>query len=229
VAFEGSPLPRAELTGAPVRQVILDVDRVAGRSSARRALGVPEDRFLIAVMGGSLGSGVLNAAIADYLAAHRDDGALAVRQVTGERFASDVAVVGGGDDGGGEGGVLHQVIAYEADMPTVYAACDLLIGRGGASTVHEVAVTGTPSILVPWAASADDHQTDNVRWLSEVGGAALLAEADLGRLGDEIDALRSDPERRSALSVAAADRGRISRSGALARLIERVAVTSPSS
>jgi UDP-N-acetylglucosamine--N-acetylmuramyl-(pentapeptide) pyrophosphoryl-undecaprenol N-acetylglucosamine transferase len=229
VAFEGSPLPRAELTGAPVRQVILDVDRVAGRSSARRALGVPEDRFLIAVMGGSLGSGVLNAAIADYLAAHRDDGALAVRQVTGERFASDVAVVGGGDDGGGEGGVLHQVIAYEADMPTVYAACDLLIGRGGASTVHEVAVTGTPSILVPWAASADDHQTDNVRWLSEVGGAALLAEADLGRLGDEIDALRRDPARRTALSVAAADRGRISRSGALARLIERVAVTSPSS
>ncbi len=94
VAFEESPLPRAELTGAPVRQVILDVDRVAGRSSARRALGVPEDRFLIAVMGGSLGSGVLNGAIADYLAAHRDDGALAVRQVAGERFASDVDVVG---------------------------------------------------------------------------------------------------------------------------------------
>ena len=228
VAFEESPLPRAELTGAPVRQVILDVDRVAGRSSARRALGVPEDRFLIAVMGGSLGSGVLNGAIADYLAAHRDDGALAVRQVAGERFASDVAVVGSGSDGG-VGGVLHQVIAYEPDMPSVYAACDLLIGRGGASTVHEVAVTGTPSILVPWAASADDHQTDNVRWLSEVGGAVLLAEADLGRLGDEIDALRRDPERRAALSVAAADRGRISRSGALARLIERVAVTSPSS
>ncbi len=114
-------------------------------------------------------------------------------------------------------------------MPSVYAACDLLIGRGGASTVHEVAVTGTPSILVPWAASADDHQTDNVRWLSEVGGAVLLAEADLGRLGDEIDVLRRDPERCAALSVAAADRGRISRSGALARLIERVAVTSPSS
>ncbi len=125
--------------------------------------------------------------------------------------------------------MLHQVIAYEPDMSAVYAACDLLIGRGGASTVHEVAVTGTPAILVPWAASADDHQTDNVRWLSEVGGAVLLAEADLGRLGDEIDALRGDPGRCAALSAAAADRGRISRSGALARLIERVAVTSPSS
>ena len=38
--------------------------------------------------------------------------------------------------------VLHQVVAYESDMAAVYAGCDLLIGRGGASTVHEVAVTG---------------------------------------------------------------------------------------
>ena len=237
VAFEESPLPRAEVTGAPIRQVILDVDRVENRSSARRVLGVPEDRFLIAVMGGSLGSGVLNNAVADYLTAHRDDGALAVRQVAGERFAPDVVVVGDGPDGGPDGGtgggsgvgVLHQVIAYEHDMPSVYEACDLLIGRGGASTVHEVAVTGTPAILVPWAASADDHQTDNVKWLSEVGGAVLLAEADVGRIGDEIDALRADPDRCAELSAAATDRGRISRSGALARLIERVAVTSPSS
>jgi len=152
--------------------------------------------------------------------------------VAGERFAADIEVVGGPDAGAGAGaggGVLHQVVAYESDMASVYAACDLLIGRGGASTVHEVAVTGTPAILVPWAASADDHQTDNVTWLREVGGAVLLTEADLGRLGQEIDALRANPERGEALSAAATVRGRISRSGALARLIERVAVTSPSS
>ena len=60
----------------------------------------------------------------------------------------------------------------------MYAACDLLIGRGGASTVHEVAVTGAPAILVPWAGAADDHQTDNVEWLSEVGAAVLMPEGD---------------------------------------------------
>jgi UDP-N-acetylglucosamine--N-acetylmuramyl-(pentapeptide) pyrophosphoryl-undecaprenol N-acetylglucosamine transferase len=104
-----------------------------------------------------------------------------------------------------------------------------LIGRGGASTVHEVAVTGTPAVLVPWAASADDHQTDNVRWLSEVGGAVLLPESELAGLPGTIDALRSDPDRRAELSVAARRRGEISRSGALAGLIERVAVTSTGS
>jgi UDP-N-acetylglucosamine--N-acetylmuramyl-(pentapeptide) pyrophosphoryl-undecaprenol N-acetylglucosamine transferase len=225
VAFENSPLPRAEVTGAPVRRVILDVERSGPqRAAARAALGISDDRFLVAVMGGSLGSGVLNTALADYLQAHREDRSLAVRQVAGERFAERVETVGDG-----EVGVLHQVVAYEPDMAAVYAGCDLLIGRGGASTVHEVAVTGTPAILVPWVDAADDHQTDNVRWLSEVDGAILLPESDIGRLGDQIDALRGDPSRRTELSAAARRRGEVSRSGALAELIERVAVTSAAS
>ncbi len=220
VAFENSPLPRAELTGAPVRQVILDVDRSsdARRRAARDRLGIDPDRFMIAVMGGSLGSGVLNEAIAEYLATHRDDEHLAVRQITGERFVERVAHV--------DGDVQHQVIGYEPDMAAVYQACDVLIGRGGASTVHEIAVTGTPAVLVPWAASADDHQTDNVRWLSEVDGAIMLNERDLDRLGDTLDDLRTDPQRREALADAARRRGEVHRSGALAGLIDRVAIAS---
>ena len=112
-------------------------------------------------------------------------------------------------------------------MAAVYQACDLLIGRGGASTVHEVAVTGTPAILVPWAASADDHQTDNVRWLSEVGGAIMLRESELDRLADTTGR-RCAPTRlrRDALAAAALRRGEVHRSGALAGLIERVAIAS---
>lgn len=221
VSFENSPLPRAELTGAPLRRSILDVDRTADRAAAREVLGLPADRFTIGVMGGSLGSGVLNGAIAEYLRDHSGDGDLAVRQVAGERFAAAVGVVEPVGDG-----VLHQVLGFEPRMPSMYAAVDLLIGRGGASTVHEVAVTGTPAILVPWAASADDHQTENVRWLSEVGGALLLPEGDLDRLGREIDRLRADEEALAALGAAAYSRGEVHRSGALAHLIERVAVTS---
>ncbi len=224
VSFENSSLPRATITGAPVRQEILRLDRETERGAARARLGIPDDRFLVAIMGGSLGSGVLNGAIADFVARHADDASLAVRQVAGERFAADIVELGNV-----ENGIMHQVIGYESDMLSVYAAADLLIGRGGASTVHEVAVTGVPAILVPWADAADDHQTDNVTWLSEVGGAILLTEADLGSLGDEIDRLRGDPDQRAALAVAARTRGEVNRSGALAQLIERVALTSEAS
>src|SRR5690606_26645753 len=101
----------------------------------------------------------------------------------------------------GSSGVLYQPVAYEPDMPAVYAAADLFVGRGGASTVHEVAVTGVPAILVPWVGAAADHQTLNVRWLSDQGAAVFLAETDLDRLPTLVADLRSDGARRAALSA----------------------------
>lgn len=224
VAFENSPLPNATVTGAPVRQDLLTLDRRAERARARARFEIPDDRFLVAVMGGSLGSGVLNSAIADYAAIRRDDADLAIRQVAGDRFVGTIDVVVPSD-----AGIIHQVVGYEPEMAAVYAAADLLVGRGGASTVHEVAATGIPAILVPWAGAADDHQTANVRWLVEAGGAVQLSEADLaqrGRLGAEIERLRHDDDSREALSEAAYARGEIHRSGALAELIEKVALAS---
>jgi UDP-N-acetylglucosamine:LPS N-acetylglucosamine transferase len=218
VAFPDSPLPRAELTGAPLRRAILDVDRTDGRGAARTALGIPADRFLVAVMGGSLGSAALNTATIEYVDAHADDTGLAVRHVCGERFVADAAPPRPGSDG-----ILYQVSGYEAHMATVFAAADLFVGRGGASTVAEVAATGTPAILVPWPGAAEDHQTANVRWLSDRGAAVYLPESRLGELGEEIERLRRDTASRTALGHAAAELGGVHRSGALAALVERVA------
>jgi UDP-N-acetylglucosamine--N-acetylmuramyl-(pentapeptide) pyrophosphoryl-undecaprenol N-acetylglucosamine transferase len=218
VAFPDSPLPRATLTGAPVRRAILDVDRGRDRADARARLGLPEDRFVVAVMGGSQGSGVLNDALWSWLERVSGDRALAIRHAVGERFVDLAPPARDGTDG-----VLYQPVGYEPDMALVYAAADVLVGRGGASTVHEVAVTGIPAVLVPWSGSAEDHQTLNVTWLSDVGAAVHLPEDQVGRLGDVLQELRDDEGRRAALAVAAAKRGRVHRSGALAALVESVA------
>jgi UDP-N-acetylglucosamine--N-acetylmuramyl-(pentapeptide) pyrophosphoryl-undecaprenol N-acetylglucosamine transferase len=219
VAFDDSPLPRATVTGAPVRRAVLEVDRVAHRNRARTELGVPADRFLVAVMGGSQGSGVLNQAIDAYLDTHAHDSELAVRHVVGERFVGDAR-----PPLSGERGVLYQPIGFETDMPSVYAAADLFVGRGGASTVHEVAVTGVPAVLVPWAGAAEDHQTANVRWLADRGAAVHLPEGDVVTLGDQIERLRSDPRQRQRLGETARRLGSVHRSGALAHLVESVAL-----
>lgn len=219
VAFADSPLPRATVTGAPVRRSIVDVDRERDRSAARLALGIPDERFFVAVMGGSQGSGVLNVAVAGLVDTHGDDSDLAIRHVVGDRFMSDA-----GPTLSGETGLLYQPIAYEDRMPLVYASADVLVGRGGASTVHEVAVTGTPAVLVPWAASAEDHQTANVRWLADAGAAVHLREADVGELADVLGRLRSDPVERADLSTRAHRLGELHRSGALAQLVESVAL-----
>jgi UDP-N-acetylglucosamine:LPS N-acetylglucosamine transferase len=219
VAYADSPLPRAVVTGAPLRRRILTADRARDRDGARERLGLPADRFVIAVTGGSLGSAALNAAVVDYVTQHADDATLAVRQVVGERFVAAVPVVAGT-------GVLHQVVGYDERVEDLYTACDLLVGRGGASTVAEAAVTGTPAILVPWSGAAEDHQTANVRWLADQGGAILLPEAQLAELGTHIDRLRADDDARVELGVAAARAGEQHRGGSLAELVERVARSS---
>ena len=219
VAFDDSPLPRATVTGAPLRRSVLDVDRGTQRAAAREALGVPDDRFLVAVMGGSQGSGVLNGAVAEFLAEHRGDHGLAVRHVVGERFIDEAPAPLDGSDG-----IRYDPIGYEDRMPTVYAAADLLVGRGGASTVHEVAATGIPAVLVPWSDAAEDHQAANVRWLSDQGAAVFLAEDQLDRLTEVIAGLRADPAARADLSSAARGLGEVHRSGALADLVRSAAL-----
>lgn len=219
VAFADSPLPRAHVTGAPLRRAVLEVDRTTQRDDARRELGIDPGRFLVAVMGGSQGSGVLNRAVRELVEAHRDDRDLAVRHVVGERFLADALEPIDGTDG-----VRYDPVGYEVRMPAVYAAADLLVGRGGASTVHEVAATGTPAVLVPWADSAEDHQTANVRWLSDQGAAVLLPESRIGELGDVIDRYRGDPAALAELGRAASELGAVHRRGALADLVMSVAL-----
>ena len=123
VAFPDSPLPRARYTGAPLRQAILAVDPARDRDAARGALGLPLDRFVVAVSGGSLGSGVLNEAVAGLVAAGASRQDLAVRHIVGERFLGQASSARAGDSG-----ILYQVIGYEEQMPLVYAAADVVVG-----------------------------------------------------------------------------------------------------
>lgn len=220
-AFPGSALRRAVTTGAPIRPEIIAVDRGSdGRRAARELLGLPQDRFVVSVVGGSLGAKAVNDAVADLVgrAAGRTD--LAVHHVVGERFVDQVPTAREDADG-----IMYRVIGYEDRMPAVYAASDVVVARAGASTVAELAATGTPSILVPWPGAAENHQLANARTLADAGAAVMVEQHELSgeRLLAEIDRLASDPAGAAAMAAAARTEGARHRSDALIDLVREVA------
>jgi len=213
VAFEGSPLPNAVVVGAPLRRSILEVDRQQDSVEARRRLGVPEGRDLIVVMGGSLGSGVLNDAVASFLEVNSARNDLAVLHISGKQR------VAGPSERNGDDSIWYRRSEFVRAAEELYAAADLFVGRGGASTVHEVAATGTPAILVPWSGASDDHQLANVRWLSDSFGAVLVGDNDPNEVVEAITTLLEDVEKRDALSARAREIGAIHHGGLIPKLV----------
>jgi len=204
VSFAGTPLPRAVLTGNPVREEMGRLDRSpAGREAARRALGYDPAACVVVVSGGSLGARRINEATVALAGAWANRPGLVVHHVVGERDFEElsrrrpVPV---------PGGLVYRQVRYEDRMDLVFAAADLAVCRAGASTVFELAAAGLPSLLVPLPGAPGDHQTANARLLADAGAARLLADTDLdaARLGAELDSLIDSPRQREAMAAAAA-------------------------
>ena len=219
MAFAGTPLPRAVVTGTPVRAELASVDRSpAGRAQARSALGLPGDRHTVAAFGGSLGARSINRAVGGLAAAWSTRGDTTIYHVTGRRDwaelsgrPDDVAVDLSPDPGpGGRAGLCHRLVPYEDRMPLLYAAADVVVCRAGAITVAELAVAGVPAVLVPLPGAPGDHQTANARALVDAGAAVVVAdpECDAERLGRELGALLADPGRLDAMGGSARALGR---------------------
>jgi UDP-N-acetylglucosamine--N-acetylmuramyl-(pentapeptide) pyrophosphoryl-undecaprenol N-acetylglucosamine transferase len=223
VAFEGTALPRAVVTGAPVRRVIVDSAHpdAAARAAARDALGLPPDRLVVAAVGGSLGSKRVNEAViglAELWAARRD---VAIYHVVGRRdwpWASSAAArLAPGAD---HDGLYYAQVPYEERMALFYQAADIVVSRSGANTVAELAVVGVPSILVPLPGAPGDHQRANAEVLERVDGAVIVADPECtgARLAEVIDALASEAGRLGAMGVAAGGLGRPDAVAAVAAL-----------
>jgi UDP-N-acetylglucosamine--N-acetylmuramyl-(pentapeptide) pyrophosphoryl-undecaprenol N-acetylglucosamine transferase len=208
VAFEGTEMPRAFLTGTPVRPELAGLDRSAdGRHAGRAALGLPPDRRTTTAMGGSLGALRVNRAVAEVAQSWADDSGRSLYHVTGRRDYGQFA--GGPDEiAGAEGagrGLCYQVVPFEDHMPELYAAADVCVSRAGAMSVAELLVTGVPAILVPLPGAPRDHQTRNAEALVALGAAVHVPdpECDGARLRKELEALLEDPERLQAMGEAA--------------------------
>ena len=212
VAFEGTDVPRAVVTGVAVRPEIVGVDRSEhGVLRARKELELPADRRVVGVVGGSLGARRLNVAALDLAERWRGRADLALYHVTGRRDADEVrreasarGLISGGD------ALFYRLVPFEDRMARLYEAVDVMVCRSGAGTVAELAVAGVPSVLVPLPGAPGDHQSANARALVGAGAAVLVPDAEVGpdRLRSVLEELLSDPVRLGAMGEAARAFGR---------------------
>jgi UDP-N-acetylglucosamine--N-acetylmuramyl-(pentapeptide) pyrophosphoryl-undecaprenol N-acetylglucosamine transferase len=225
VAHMPSVLRKAQLTGAPVRAELRHLDRGSSRNASRVRLGFNADSKLVVVMGGSLGSAVLNSAT-ESLVAQMDSPSLAgvsILHIAGSRYMDGAQLAN--EIRRTDGSMMYQRIAYSSNMNDIYAAADLVVARAGASTVAEIATVGIASVLVPWKDAAENHQLTNAKSLSDQGGAVLLEESKLTDdiFVHQIVELLTDDVMRLQIAHIARELGEVHRNCSIASVVEKAA------
>jgi UDP-N-acetylglucosamine--N-acetylmuramyl-(pentapeptide) pyrophosphoryl-undecaprenol N-acetylglucosamine transferase len=181
-----------EVTGIPVRPAFFTLPPLQP--------GPPH----LLVFGGSQGALLFNKHLPQIVAPLLDAvPGLTVLHQSGARFAeqtqADYAASGADPR-------RWQVRPFLDDMPACFARACLVMARSGASSVAELAAAGKPSLLVPFAAAADDHQRHNAEAMVNAGAAVMLLEWDLqlpGLLLETLTGLLAAPERLRAMAAAA--------------------------
>lgn len=187
VAFAPSlaKLPTAEVIGSPLRGEFSAFDRDAIRLRARARYGLPDEGPVLAVVGGSQGAAFLNDVAAELGA--MADRPFSILHVTGPNHHDAIAEFASSHPG-------WVTVPFEESMIDVYAACDVILCRGGAMTVSEVEATNTPAIIVPLPAGKG-YQGRNASDLVASGGGVVVDQTDVASVAQAAFDLITDQDR----------------------------------
>ena len=170
----------------------------------------------LVVIGGSLGaqifSDILPSAIAQLPEAHKRN-LVITQQARDEHIAMLSSAYA-------SQGISAQVARFYHDIAYLYEQADIIISRAGASSVAEIAAAGRASILIPFAAAMDDHQTGNAANLAENSAALMISEqqATAQNLAAHLQDLIANHEKRTKIAHAAKAQSCSGNAQAIARL-----------
>lgn len=197
-----SPGKKISCTGNPVRKELLSVEDPDTRYSQRNG------PLRVLVIGGSQGALALNQKVPQALALIETP--VEVVHQCGSRWRADTEAAYENS--------RHnvQVKEFIEDMAYAYSWADIVVCRSGAMTVAEIAAVGVASILIPYPAAVDDHQTANGAFLVDVGAAVLMQESEVTpqSLADQI--VKTDRDR---LKSMACEARRVSKRDATDRVV----------
>jgi UDP-N-acetylglucosamine--N-acetylmuramyl-(pentapeptide) pyrophosphoryl-undecaprenol N-acetylglucosamine transferase len=190
-ALRGKHAAKVQWVGNPLRDDIVAVARPEQRFAGRQG------PLQLLVLGGSLGAVALNQRVPSALALLAPSQRPQVTHQAGDAHIEALRRAYA------EAGAAAECVAFIADMARRYAEADLVICRGGALTVAEIAAVGVGSVIVPLPGAIADEQTHNARFLVDAGAASLVPQSELTPqfLADMLSGY--DRERLLAMAIAA--------------------------
>ncbi len=164
---------RVVTVGMPVRSEFVHGDKEA----MKQKLGYA-GKTLVVSSWGSLGARDMNRQMVDFLALEAQEKPFCHVHGTGKGSWAWMpqAVADAGVDL--EKNPQIELREYIYNMQELMVAADLVISRAGASSLNEIAASGTPSIIVPSPNVTDNHQEKNARILEQRGGAVVIRESE---------------------------------------------------
>ncbi len=172
---------KALLVGNPIRPEIINGDR----NSALQQFNLRADKKTILVAGGSLGSQRINQAILESLVQLTEHYQV-IHQCGESQLASVEAEVTKYEKEGEQsyGQTVkdnYRVFPFldGTQMALAYALADVIISRGGASNISEIAALGKPAIIIPLSTTGSrGEQLHNAAEFSKFG-AVVIDESNL--------------------------------------------------
>ncbi|MBC6479875.1 MAG: undecaprenyldiphospho-muramoylpentapeptide beta-N-acetylglucosaminyltransferase [Hormoscilla sp. GM7CHS1pb] len=131
-------------------------------------LPIEEDMPLIVVLGGSQGAVPVNKLVRACAPAWWDAG-VAIAHLTGDNDP----------DGGSLQHSQYFPMPFSDNVAALLQRATLVISRAGAGTLTELAIAGTPAILIPYPYAADNHQAHNAAIFAAAGAADVFSQAEL--------------------------------------------------
>jgi len=156
------------VTGTPVRRGLERIDRAV----AAEKFGLNPALPIVLVMGGSQGAHGINQLVLKALPLWHGN----------REEVQFIHLAGQADANIAEINYRRQrltavVQAFSTEMEHFYSLADVVISRSGAASLTELSHYGLPSVLIPYPAAADDHQSFNARIFQEAGAARILVES----------------------------------------------------
>ena len=167
--LKGTP---AHLVGMPLREDLLKASqRSKPAEGFFKNLGLSEGIFTILVFGGSQGAQRINQLLCE-VSSQLKGLPLQFIHLTGTDENTEIQAAYQ------NAGLQASVRKADYHIEECYLAANLVICRGGASSLCELALFGKPAIIIPLPTAADNHQAVNAQLAQKLGGAIHFPQQD---------------------------------------------------